>query len=102
MKPTAARPEDFDAFWDRKLKALAGVRGDSILENAETSERAVLFKVQIQSLGSKVRGYLARPLGSGKFPALVIFQHAGVYALNPATVLDRAVEGWLTMNVSLS
>jgi len=46
-----------------------------------------------------VQGYLAKPAKPGKFPALVIYQYAGVYALRPETVTDRAAEGWLAFNV---
>ena len=36
---------------------------------------------------------------AGRFPALVIYQYAGVYALNPKTATDRAAEGWLAFDV---
>jgi len=50
-------------------------------------------------VGSHVQCYLAKPSREGKFPALVIFQYAGVYALRPETVTDRAAEGWLAFDV---
>jgi cephalosporin-C deacetylase-like acetyl esterase len=46
-----------------------------------------------------VQGYLAKPAREGKFPALVIYQYAGVYALRPETVTDRAAEGWLAFDI---
>jgi cephalosporin-C deacetylase-like acetyl esterase/lysophospholipase L1-like esterase len=58
-----------------------------------------LNTVKLDSLGSHVQGYLAKPSHPGKFPALVIYQYAGVYALNPATATARAAEGWLAFNV---
>ena len=72
-----------------------------VLAPRETSAANVdLFAVTLASLGSTVHGYLARPSREGRFPALVIFQYTGVYALQPKTVTDRALEGWLAFDVS--
>jgi cephalosporin-C deacetylase-like acetyl esterase len=35
----------------------------------------------------------------GKYPALVLLQYAGVYALNAQSVATRAAEGWLAIDV---
>jgi len=100
LKPSVPRPADFDAFWDAKLKALGEIPIHAVLTPTETKVPGVeLYTVQLDSLGSHVQGYLARPSKEGKLPALVIFQYAGVYALQPATVLDRAAEGWLAFDV---
>ncbi len=100
LQPSVSRPADFDAFWDGKLKALAEVPINPVLKPAGTDEAGVdLYTVQLDSVGSHVHGYLAKPAREGKFPALVIFQYAGVYALQPATVTKRAAEGWLAFDV---
>jgi cephalosporin-C deacetylase-like acetyl esterase len=71
-----------------------------VLAPAESTKPGVEFyTVQLDSLGSHVQGYLAKPAREGKFPALVIYQYAGVYALQPNTVIDRAAEGWLAFDV---
>lgn len=100
LRPSVPRPGDFDAFWDAKLRALNDVPMDPVLISVETGEPGVeLYTVKIGSLASHVQGYLARPKKEGKFPALIIFQYAGVYALQPRTATDRAAEGWLVFNV---
>lgn len=100
LQPSAPRPADFDAFWGGKLKALAGVPIDPMLAPRETAEPGVeLYTVTLHSLGSHVHGYLAKPAREGKFPALVIFQYAGVYALEPSLAAGRAAEGWLALDV---
>ena len=100
LEPSVPRPADFDAFWDSKLKALAAIPADPVLTPAATGKPGVeLYAVRLSSVGSHVQGYLAKPAREGKFPALVIFQYAGVYALQPATVTDRAAEGWLAFDV---
>ncbi|HEV2448235.1 MAG TPA: acetylxylan esterase [Candidatus Sulfopaludibacter sp.] len=100
LKPSAARPADFDAFWDGKLKALAEVPINPVLTPGEAGKPGVdFYMVKLDSLGSHVQGYLAKPAREGKFPALVIYQYAGVYALQPSTVTDRAAEGWLAFDV---
>ncbi len=100
LQPSVPRPADFDSFWDARLKALAEIPIGPVLSPTSTSQPGVdLYTVRLDSLGSHVQGYLARPAQEGKFPALVIFQYAGVYALQPATVTDRAAEGWLAFDV---
>jgi cephalosporin-C deacetylase-like acetyl esterase len=100
LKPSVPRPADFDSFWDAKLKALAEIPIHPVLTPGESSKPGVEFyTVQLDSLNSHVQGYLAKPAKEGKFPALVIYQYAGVYALQPNTVLDRAAEGWLAFDV---
>ena len=100
LQPSVPRPADFDAFWDGKLKALAAIPINPVLTPTQTSSAGVeLYTVKLDSLGSHVQGYLARPTKEGKFPALLIFEWAGVHALQPATVTDRAAEGWLAFNV---
>lgn len=100
LKLSASRPADFDAFWDGKLKALADIPINPALKPVETMKPGVeLYTVMIDSVGSHVQGYLSKPAREGKFPALVIYQYAGVYALRPETVTDRAAEGWLALDV---
>jgi cephalosporin-C deacetylase-like acetyl esterase len=100
VKPAVPRPPDFDAFWSGKLKALRDIPMNPVLTPAKTEKPGVqLYTVQLDSVGSHVQGYLAKPTKEGKFPALVIFQYAGIYALQPNTVTDRAAEGWLALDV---
>jgi cephalosporin-C deacetylase len=101
LKPAVSRPADFDSFWEGKLKALSAIPINPVLTPTATDKAGVeLSTVQLDSVGSHVQGYLAKPSREGKFPALVIFQYAGVYALQPASVTDRAAEGWLAFDVS--
>jgi cephalosporin-C deacetylase-like acetyl esterase len=94
------RPSDFDAFWDGKLAAQAKVPINAALTAVQTDVPGVEMSLfQLDALGSKAHGYVARPAGDGKFPALVMLQYAGVYALNAGAVAKRASEGWLVLNV---
>jgi cephalosporin-C deacetylase-like acetyl esterase len=89
-----------DSFWDAKLKALSEIPINPALARTETGKPGVeLYTVKLDSLGSHVQGYLAKPAKAGKFPALIVYEWAGVHALQPATVTDRATEGWLAFNV---
>jgi cephalosporin-C deacetylase-like acetyl esterase len=100
IPPAVPRPADFDQFWAGKLAALATVPLDPVLTPIQTNVAGVdTYTVKVASLGSHMQGYLARPSREGKFPALVIYQYAGVYALNTKTSTDRAAEGWLALNV---
>jgi cephalosporin-C deacetylase-like acetyl esterase len=94
------RPADFDAFWDRKLQAQAAVPIDPVLTPVDTDVPGVeLSMFQLDALGSRTHGYVAKPAGAGPFPALIQLQYAGVYALNAHADAQRAAEGWLVVNV---
>jgi cephalosporin-C deacetylase len=100
IEPSAPRPSDFDAFWDAKLAAQARVPIAPTLTPVETDVPGVEMHVfQLDALGSKVHGYIAKPSREGKFPAVIQLQYAGVYALNAGAVARRASEGWLILNV---
>lgn len=101
IEPAVEAPPDFDEFWKDKLTALRGVPIEPRLVEMTSPVQGVrLFRVTLNSLGSQVQGYLAMPARSGRFPALMLYQYAGVYALDTRTVTDRAAEGWLAFNVS--
>ena len=94
------RPEDFDSFWDGKLAAQAKIPLNPVLTPVETDVPGVEMSIfKLDALGSKAHGYVARPAGDGKFPAVIQLQYAGVYALNASAVARRAAEGWLMINV---
>jgi cephalosporin-C deacetylase len=100
LEPAVAAPVDFDPFWAAQLARLRKIPIDPVLTPMTTSQPGVkLFRVRLDSVGSHVQGYLAIPDRRGKFPALIIYQWAGVYALDPAWAAERAAEGWLTFDV---
>ncbi len=94
------RPADFDTFWDGKLAAQSRVPINPVLTPVATDVPDVALSMfQLDALGSKAHGYLAKPAREGKFPALIQLQYAGVYALDARAVARRAAEGWLVINV---
>jgi cephalosporin-C deacetylase len=103
LRPSVPRPADFDAFWDAKLRELDRIPINAVAtpvaNTIAPSDGVELWKVQVDGWGSRVHGYLAKPAKPGKFPALVIFQYAGVYALRPDIVVNRATAGWLAFRV---
>ncbi len=94
------RPSDFDAFWKGKLDAQAEIPINPVLTPVETDVPGVEMNMfQLDALGSKAHGYIAKPARDGKFPALIQLQYAGVYALNAHAVAQRAAAGWLMIDV---
>jgi cephalosporin-C deacetylase-like acetyl esterase len=94
------RPDDFDTFWDAKLAAQAKVPINPVLTPVQTDVPGVDMSIfLLDALGSKAHGYVAKPAGDGKFPAVIQLQYAGVYALNAHADALRAQEGWLVLNV---
>lgn len=101
IRPSAPRPDDFDAFWKAKLADLAAVPANPVLEPAACARPGVdYYKIRMDNIrGSHIYGQLARPKREGKFPALLIVQWAGVYPLAPDWVTSRAEQGWLALNI---
>ena len=96
------RPDDFDEFWEGKLKQLAGIPMNPVVTPGESGKPGVEYAtVKLDNLGgSHVYGQLAKPAREGKFPALLIMQWASPpYPLQKSWVTDRAAEGWLALNV---
>jgi len=94
------RPADFDAFWESQLAAQAKVPINPVLTPSVTDVPGVeMGTFQLDALGSRVHGYVAKPAKDGTFPAVIQLQYAGVYALNAAADARRAAEGWLVINV---
>jgi cephalosporin-C deacetylase-like acetyl esterase len=94
------RPADFDSFWSEKLSAQEKVPIHAALTPVRTDTPGVeMNSFVLDALGSKAQGYVARPIAEGKYPAIILLQYAGVYALNANSVAVRAAEGWLTINV---
>lgn len=100
FQPSIPRPKDFDSFWAEKLKALSEIPVKPEITPLPAIKPGVdFFTVKLDSVSSHVQGYLARPAKEGKFPALVLYQSAGVKALDTKNLNDRAAEGWLVFSV---
>jgi cephalosporin-C deacetylase len=100
LEPSVARPADFDAFWEAKLAEQARIPINPVLTQVPTDVAGVeLDMFQLDALGSRTHGYVARPAATGRFPALIQLQYAGVYALNAGADARRAADGWLVVNV---
>ncbi len=102
LERSAPRPPDFDDFWNAKLRELDKTPMNPILGPGKGGRAGVIHSMVEMDLprGDKLRGQLAVPDKPGKFPAMVIFQYAGVYGLPPGIVTAKAAEGWLALNVS--
>ncbi len=97
---SAPRPADFDSFWAGQLEAQAKVPIGAVLTPAPTDVAGVeLNMFEMDALGSKAHGWIAKPAREGKFPAVIQLQYAGVYALNARPIAQRASEGWLSIDV---
>lgn len=101
IQPVVARPADFDAFWEEKIKLLKAVPEAAQITPGESDKPGVeYYSVRLNNInGARVYGQLAKPAREGKFPALLQMQYAGVYPLQKQWVTDRAAEGWLAFNV---
>jgi len=101
LQPSLPRPDDFDAFWEAKIRQLNDVPANPRVEPGDSGRPNVdYFTVQLDHVnGTHVYGQLARPKKEGKLPALLILQWASIYGLQKPWVVDRAAGGWLAMNI---
>lgn len=107
LVPVAPAPDDFDAFWASKVEELAAVPMNAALDPAPATTQPTdaakpvdYFRITLDNIrGGKVRGQLAVPQTPGKHPALLIVQWAGVYPLEKPWAVDKAADGWLTLNI---
>jgi len=100
IRLSTPRPVDFDAFWDGKLALQATVPLDAVITPVPTDVPGMEMSMfALDALGSKAHGYIARPVAEGKYPALILLQYAGVYALNKHPDAEHAADGWLVLNV---
>lgn len=101
IKPAAPRPLDFDQFWNDKMKLLRQTPASPSIERQESGRDGVDYELVTMNgwKGAKVYGQLAKPSKKGRFPAVLVVQWAGVYRLEKAWAVDRAADGWLTLNI---
>jgi len=103
--PAIPRPADFDAFWAAKIKALRKVPAKPELTEKPSEKDGVDFAILKMNHveGRHVWGQVAKPhdgTHKKKYPGLVLLQWAGgPYPLQKAWAVDRAAEGWLTVNI---
>jgi cephalosporin-C deacetylase len=102
LRPSVPEPADFDRFWRAKLQLLAGVPVEPVLTAAPSGKPGIEYATLVMRTidGAHIHGQIARPVGTGRHPALLILQYAGgPYPLQRQWVTDRAAEGWLALNV---
>ncbi len=121
-----SRPADFRAFWDKALAKLAAVpldpkseerrvfKGKEIddynLKNAalpgdydptgHVCDEVESFKIEFSSVnGKRVHAWLAKPLGDGPFPAMLILPGGG-FNSRPIP-LEHARHGYLAIDIQI-
>jgi cephalosporin-C deacetylase len=101
VKPSLPRPDDFDAWWGKKLEALDAVPANPKLDKVDVNIAGIeYYKITLDNINdTHVQGQLAKPAKEGKFPAILQLQYAGVYPLQRQWVTGRAKAGWLALNV---
>jgi dienelactone hydrolase len=105
IAPAKPAPADFDAFWQAKLRELAAVPPNPVLEKGTLDDVPYThglpyYKVTLDNIwNTHVRGQLSRPVKGDKFPAMLIFQAAGVGPLQKQIAANPAKQGFLVLNI---
>lgn len=103
IKPSLAAPDDFDAFWSAKKKALAAVPMNPRLTPVKSPSEAVeTFDLQADSVGAPVSAYFARPKNAKprSLPAILTVHGAGVRSSILTAASSWAKEGALAMDLN--
>jgi len=101
IKPSAPPPDGFDEFWKKKIAAVDAVPLNALVEKGKFTHPGLeYYRVRLDNVnGTHVYGQLAKPAKPGKFPAVVVFQGAGVDALPTYQIVPQAMNGYIAMNV---
>lgn len=102
IKPVVSTPDDFDAFWKRKVDELHAVPMNPVVTPGESSRQDVEYAtIQMDHVnGTHVYGQLAKPKKPGKYPAMLILLWASPpYPVHPSWVEGPAGDGWLALNI---
>ena len=101
LQPSTPRPPDFDPFWLNKIRYLSVTPMQAVVTPVKSEQPGVeLSTIQADCFGSRMHGYLAKPIKLGKFPALIMYHDVGNAPLDPKVVTDRAAEGWMAFDVA--
>lgn len=100
IKGTTPEPADFDAFWKAQLALLAAIPMDPKIESTAQDGPVEYGKISIANIGgTRIRGWYAKPTGEGPFPAVAMYQYAGVYPINQGGAVGMAKRGYLALNI---
>ena len=101
ITPASTVPADFDTFWADKIAELEAVPMNPVVTAGVSGRAGVDYAlITMDNIrGTHIQGQLARPTTGTKFPAVLVLQWAGVYALDKTWVTSRAASGWLALNI---
>lgn len=103
IEPSSPPPDDFDSFWQEQIKIVSAIPLNAKVEPVEIDDKKLEYaKVTLDNIdGTHVQGQLARPkqVEGKKYPAVLLVQYAGIYALPRNNVTDRAKNGWIALNI---
>lgn len=103
IKPSMPVPDDFDQFWEDQKKKLAAVSLKAQFTPVKSpSTNNTCFDVQVDSLGSPVSGYYARPAAAKpkSLPAILTVHGAGVRSAILGTASSWADRGLLAFDIN--
>jgi len=103
IQPTAVMPADFDEFWSAQKTELKKIPMDPKLEPVKQSnDKIEVFKITLANInGSRVHGYLGKPKGRGRCPAILSVPGAGVRSASQGYAATMAGQGFLAMDISV-
>ena len=105
IKPSMPVPDDFDAFWAEKKKALAAVPLNPTMTPvpAPADRPGVeIFDIKADCVGKGISGYFARPTGAKpkSCPALLMLEGAGVVSTDILAPTRYAQKGFIALDIN--
>ena len=100
-KPELNAPADFDEFWSATLAESAAqpLEPDFTPYDFPSANFDVLAVRYSGFGGSSIGGWLVKPRGSGKFPALVVYHGYSGRGTRPTDLLQYAAQGILCLSM---
>lgn len=102
LRPSAPRPDDFDAFWNGMKAKVDAVLSAPVLTPVprHTDDTIETYALTLENFnGTHVRCYFAKPRGTGPFPAFMEVHGAGTYFIEPDLVARLARRGVMAVDM---
>ena len=106
IRPSMPKPDDFDEFWrDQKLKLAKIAMGVKLIPDPTVAEnkRYSFRSISLANInGSRISGYIAKPAGTGPFPAVLILQNhgGGAWSVPKQWATNFALKGFITLAIN--
>jgi cephalosporin-C deacetylase-like acetyl esterase len=103
IQPTTTLPEDFETFWNKGKEDLSKVPVNPILTlmPERCTDKANVYKVQLDNIEGRIYGILCTPKKEGKYPAILHVPGAGIRPYYGEAEKAEAEKGFVSFTIGI-